>query len=269
MFYILFFGTVLCFLIFPLLRCFFFNIYNVFFYTPLDFFRFLYYKKWKEFQKFGIKMYVGMFGKGKTLSMTHECVQLYKKYGDKLRFISNYKLVGIPYIELKNFQQLVDLGEEEENEYIGTVVLIDEIENILSHRNFASFPLALLHMLTQQRKKKVYILCSAQRFHMVDKLFRSITSHVVDCNKIWRFCRVAFFDAWEYENCLNPTLIKPLSVDWWFVHDCDFNAYDTSQMISKGSAENFISNDEKLSRLGDIQHVEDGFKHRKRKKRKE
>ena len=233
---IIFFGVVFCFLVFPLVRCVFFNLFNVFFYTPLDVFRFFYHKRYKEFNRFGIKMYVGMFGRGKTLSMTHECLQLYKKYGDKLRIISNYKLVGIPYIELQNFQQLVDLGEEENSPYIGTVVLIDEIENILSHRNYANFPLALLHCLTQQRKKRVYILCSSQRFHMTDRLWRSITTHVVDCNKIWRFCRTAFYDAWEYENCLNPTLIKPFSVNWWFVHDRDYESYDTSQMITKGSA---------------------------------
>lgn len=109
-------------------------------------------------------MFIGMFGHGKTLSMTHHAYNIYKRFGDKVRFISNYQLNGIPYIPLTNFNQLVGLGEIEDDPYIGTVVLIDEIENVLSHRNFANFPLALLHTLTQQRKKKVYIMCSAQRF---------------------------------------------------------------------------------------------------------
>ena len=96
--------------------------------------------------------------------MTHRARLIYKKYGDKVRFISNYKLNDIPYIPLINFNQLVDIGEEEDSKYEGTVVLIDEVENVLSHRNFANFPLPLLHTLTQQRKKRVYVLASAQRF---------------------------------------------------------------------------------------------------------
>lgn len=269
MVFVLCLAFIFCLLIFPFLRCLIFNLHNVFVYTPYDLFNYFRYQRWKDFNYFGIKMYVGMFGHGKTLSMTHEVINLYKKYGDSIRIISNYKLVNIPYIPLVNFQQLIDIGEEEDDNYIGTVVLIDEVESLLSHRNFSSFPLSLLHLLCQQRKKRVYILCSSQRFHMVDRIFRSITTYVVDCSKYWRFCRTSFFDAWEYENCLNPTLIKPFNVRWWFVHNKDFNAYDTSQMITKTAAEEFISNDEKLARLGEVQHVEDGFKHRKRRKRKE
>lgn len=186
-----------------------------------------------------------MFGKGKTLSMTHFASDLYDRFGDSIRFISNYKLNNIPYIPLISFQQLVDLGEDE-TEYEGTVVLIDEVENLLSHRNFANFPKPLLHMLTQQRKKKVLILSSAQRFNMVDKLFRDITTYVIDCNKYWRFQHQEVYDAWELENAVNTQLIKRLDNKWWFIKNKDFNAYDTSEFISKHAAEDFISNNETL-----------------------
>lgn len=207
-------------------------------------------KEWKKFKKYGIDMFIGMFGHGKTLTMTHRANLLYEKYGDTIRFFSNYELKNIPYTQLVNFNQLVDLGEETECEYQGTVVLIDEIENLLSHRNFASFPLALLHMLTQQRKKRVYIMCSAQRFFMVDKLFRSITTHAIDCAKYWRYQRVRYYDAWDYENAMNAQLVKPLLTRWWFVRNKDFNSYDTSEMIMKGTAEDFISNEESIVRKG-------------------
>ena len=182
-----------------------------------------------------------MFGHGKTLSMTHRARLIYDQFGDDVRFISNYELKDIPYIPLINFNQLVDLGEQEDD-YKGTIVLIDEVENVLSHRNFANFPLELLHTLTQQRKKKVYIMASAQRFFMVDKLFRSITTNVINCNKFWRFQHCELYDAWEMENAMNFQLLKRKSNQWWFVKNQDFNSYDTSQMITKGSAEDFISN---------------------------
>lgn len=234
----------------PLVRVIVLNLHNIGIYSIWDLYDYFRLKKWKLFNLYGIDMFIGMFGHGKTLSMTHKARQIYERYGDSVRFISNYKLIGIPYIPLINFQQLVDLGEEDDNLYVGTVVLIDEIENVLSHRNFANFPLSLLHTLTQQRKKHIYIMCSAQRFFMVDKLFRSITTSVIDCNKYWRFQHMVYYDAWDYENGMNPQLIKSMGNFWWFVKNSDFNSYDTEQMVKKGSAEDFISNDEALQRKG-------------------
>lgn len=247
---ILIFGIVIVFLISPLVRCIFMHLHLVGIYSVVDLLDFVIHRRWKEFNLYGIDMFIGMFGHGKTLSMTHRARLIYQRYGDSVRFISNYKLIGIPYIPLINFNQLVDLGEEEDNKYVGTIVLIDEVENVLSHRNFANFPLALLHTLTQQRKKKIYIMCSAQRFFMVDKLFRSITTNVINCNKYWRFQHCEIYDAWDLENAMNYSAIKRQSNTWWFVKNNDFRCYDTSEMIKKGSAENFISNEEALVRKG-------------------
>lgn len=152
-FIVLLFGLIIS----PLIRAIVFNIHNVGIYSLKDIFDYFYLHKYRRFELFGIDLFVGMFGKGKTLSMTHKAKQIYKKYGDRVRFISNYTLNDIPFIPLINFNQLVDLGEDDDN-YEGTVVLIDEIENVLNNRNYAKFPLALLHTLTQQRKKRVYII---------------------------------------------------------------------------------------------------------------
>lgn len=243
-------GIIVVFIISPLFRVIIFNLHRIGIYSFYDIYEYIKYQRWKEFNLYGIDMFIGMFGHGKTLSMTHKARLIYNRFGDNVRFISNYKLVDIPYIPLINFNQLVDIGEEEDSKYVGTVVLIDEVENVLSHRNFANFPLALLHTLTQQRKKKVYILCSAQRFFMVDKLFRSITTNVINCNKFWRFQHCEIYDAWDLENAMNYSLIKRKANLWWFVRNKDFDSYDTSEMVKKSSAENFISNDEALVRKG-------------------
>ena len=249
---IVFLIIAVCVIIFisPLVRLIIKNLHRIGLYTVLDIITYIRYKKWREFNRYGIDLFIGMFGHGKTLSMTHQARLLYNQYGDNLRFISNYKLNDIPYIPLINFQQLVDIGEEEDNKYVGTVVLIDEIENVLSHRNFANFPLALLHTLTQQRKKKVYIMASAQRFFMVDKLFRSITTNVIDCNKYWRFQHCELYDAWDLENAMNYQMIRRFSNEWWFVRNIDYMSYDTSEMVKKTTAEQFISNEESLVRKG-------------------
>lgn len=236
-------------LLVPFLRCLVTNLHNVGIYTAYDVFTYLKHRRWREFNKYGIVMFVGMFGHGKTLSMVKSASDLYKQYGDDLKFISNIKLNGIPYQELINFEQICEIGELDDGR-IGTVVIIDEISSVLSHRNYASFPLEMLNVLTQQRKKKVYIMCTAQRFFMVDKLFRAITTWVVDCNKYWRFQNMKFYDAWELENAMNPRMLKCMGNSWWFVKNKHYAAYDTSQMVSKNASKDFISNEEAIQRKG-------------------
>ena len=237
-------------LISPLFRVILKNLHLTFIYAIVDSFLYFRYKKWEKFDCYGIDVFCGMFGHGKTLSMTHRAVYLYKKFGDRIRFISNYHLEKIPYTKLENFQQLVDLGEDK-TIYEGTVVLIDEVENVLNNRNFAKFPLALLHMINQQRKSHVYMMMSSPRFFQIDKMMRQIATHVYICDKFWRFQHVQSYDAWDFENAMNTRDIKRISNMWWFVKNQDYNAYDTEQLISKDSAEKFISNEEALQRIGD------------------
>ncbi|MDR2546765.1 MAG: hypothetical protein LBC96_04540 [Lachnospiraceae bacterium] len=234
----------------PFLRMLVSNLHNIGLYTVKDVFNYFRYKEWRKFKRFGIDIFIGMFGKGKTLSMTHHATSLYRRYGDSLVFISNYKLNKVPYIPLVNFNQLVNLGETMPEGVQGYVVLIDEISSVLSHRNFANFPIKLIGLLCQQRKRRVYIMCTAQRFFMVDKLWRSITTNVYNCNKHWRFQNMKCYDAWELENAMNASMIRRKSNAWWFVRNRDYHAYDTSEMITKNKSSDFISNEASIVRKG-------------------
>lgn len=235
----------------PLFRVIVKNLHLIGVYSFVDLYTYIRYKKWLDFNWFGIDCFIGLFGHGKTLSMIHRANIIYNQYGDKIRFFSNVHLNNIPYIELVNFQQLVDLGEEDKSDYVGNVVLIDEVENVLNNRNFAKFPLALLHVINQQRKSKVYIMCTSPRFFQIDKMLRQITTKVYICDKFWRFQHLQSFDAWDYENAMNTRDIKRMSNIWWFVKNQDYNAYNTLEKVSKDSAENFISNEESLRRIGE------------------
>lgn len=236
-------GVVVLFCISKFFQCLVFNVHNVLFYGIKDIVKLIIFRK-KEFKLYGIDMYIGMFGKGKTLSMVHKAQQIYKFFGDDVTFLSNIKLNSIPYIPLENFEQLIDL---ENKDKLGYVVIIDEVSSVLSHRNYSNFPIELIGLLTQQRKKKIYIMATAQRFFMVDKIFRSITTNIIDCNKFWRFEHCKVFDAWEFEN---SGIVKPrrLNHSYWFIKDKDFSAYDTSEMIDKNKSQDFISNEESIKR---------------------
>ena len=235
----------------PLIRCIVSNLGNIYFYGLKDVILYFKDREWEKVNiGWGITCYIGMFGHGKSLSMCHNAQKIYDQYGDKVRFISNIHLKHIPYIELTNFNQLVEIADNPDDRYEATVVLIDEIEALLSHRNFANFPLTLLNCLMQQRKLKLRIYCSAQRWFTVDKIWLSITTDIYDCNKYWRFQHMVKYDAWDYENAMNFSLIRPISNIWWFVKNKDYDTYDTSQMISRQSSEDFLSNEESIVRTG-------------------
>lgn len=249
--FILFLLLILLLFIFSsLFRCFVFNLHNVAYYSVRDIYEYFKYKKWKNFTESGIDLYIGMFGRGKTLSIVHRVRKIYETYGDSIKFISNVELKGIPYIPLINFNQLLDLQAEPEDGVQGYVVVIDEVSSVLSNRNYANFPLELLSTLTQQRKRHIKILSSCQRYYMCDKLYRTLSNYVYDCDKLWRFQTWRKYDAWDYENAMNPRLIKCLGVGTWFVKNRDFESYSTEQMITKDMCNAFISNEESIIRKG-------------------
>ena len=58
-------------LVSKLARCILLNLHNIGIYSIYDLITYVKEKKWNDFDLYGIDMYVGMFGKGKTLSLVH------------------------------------------------------------------------------------------------------------------------------------------------------------------------------------------------------
>lgn len=229
----------------PIVPFLFKNFYLVVFYGVLDIYKYFKYKRWREFKRYGkIMCYTGLFGSGKTLSMTHFVRYLYEKYNNQevfdfeqgkwvvqhIHIISNYTLYGIPYTPLTCEEQLYNIEQPKQDI---TIVLLDEISAIFNNRDYKNFTPDLLISLLQCRHRKVLFLGSAQRFQMTDKNFRQTMETSSNCKKFWRICRVNLLDAYELENCTNPLMLKPLARQYWFVRDSDYQAYDTNEMVTK------------------------------------
>ena len=122
--------------------------------------------------------------------------------------------------------------EDELNVKLVTLVLGDEFSVQMNSRSFKTNidPLFLNTILTC-RHYDISLFYTTQRFHHVDALLRQVTSRVGDCNKLWRFQRISWYDAWELENAANVANIKPLSRGCWFVTNSDYNAYDTMACV--------------------------------------
>lgn len=191
--------------------------------------------------------YVGLFGKGKTLSAVHKVVSMYERYDglsvwcprrqrfvtQRVKVLSNVAL-SIPYENLVSLEQIVlcaerNREEDDENDTLTiTLVLGDEFSVQMNSRSFKTNidPLFLNTLLTC-RHYYISLYYTTQRYGHVDALLRQVTSYVVDCDKLWRFQRQNIYDAWEMENASNTMLLTPLSRSCWFVRNKDYAVYDT------------------------------------------
>lgn len=216
--------------------------------------------------------YVGLFGKGKTLSAVHRVVTAYNHYDGKpvwcprrkkivtqrVKVISNVSL-SIPYEEFISLEQVVLDAErkqayDNENDTLTvTLVLGDEFSVQMNSRNFKTNidPLFLNTILTC-RHYYISLYYTAQRFGHVDALLRQVTSSVIECNKLWRFQRLSVYDAWDMENAANTLMLKPIARSCWFVKDRDYTAYDTLACVGnlkKSMKEGDMMSEEEILKL--------------------
>lgn len=220
---------------------------NSVWYAVIDLYKYFRYRCWNVCATGTISCYVGLFGKGKTLSAVHKVVSLYKRYNDKkifdfyrnkwvtqkIHIISNVSL-AIPYEDFVSLSQIVAVADrmrsldEQNDTRTCTIVLGDEFSVQLNSRSFKSNidPLFLNTLLTC-RHHHISLIYTSQRFNHVDALLRQVTSYVYTCNKIWRIMVHEQYDAFDLENASDPTLIKPKRRFGWFIRDAAFNAYDT------------------------------------------
>lgn len=241
--YLIIIGLLIC----KFTRMVIFNIHREMAYLALDIFEYFRYKKWNNWNGFGLNIYVGMFGRGKTLSATRYVLRQAKRY--KLNVISNIKLNGYPYTPLTNWQEIVDAPGN-------TIILIDEMSTVFNARQWKDFNINLLFQLLQCRKNKKMIVGTAQRFAHVDKLLRDITYEVIDCTKYWRWQHTQHYDGWDYENCMNKRMLKRVHHNWNFITNKDYKSYDTSEIIDNTKRTEFMSNEEILGARGEVQFNE-------------
>ena len=239
-----------CIIIFPYFRCVVFNPHYTAFYGVTDLWDYFIHKKWRLCDKYvgELVCFMGLFGKGKTLSAVKKVCSLYRRYNgikvwDRSRkkwvmqqviVVSNVNLTDVPYIAFESLHQLVKLTQEikdsdELNDtYTFIVCLADEFSVQMNSRNFKSNidPLFLNTILTC-RHYRLSIYYTAQRFNQVDALLRQVTQTVINCNKKWRLQGLNYYDGYELENCTNPMLVQPIARGCLFITNRDYNAYDT------------------------------------------
>ncbi len=248
------------------------NLLKVLYNAPKDIYKWLRYLRWREGKMGNLIAFVGLFGKGKTLSAVHFIMTKYRKYNNrriydfsrrkwvtqKVHVISNVNLSGIPYEHFSGLVQVIQAAQQykvldQENDTLTLIYILgDEFSVQLNSRKFKENidPLFLNTLLTC-RHHHISLVYTSQRFNHVDALLRQVTSYVVSCNKVWRCMVHRQYDAYQLENATDPLLIKPIRRFGWFIEDKDYNAYDTLACVdnlSKSCQEgDMLSEDEILA----------------------
>lgn len=169
-----------------------------------DYYKSLYYcfKTPKNpFENFlGMVGYLGYYGQGKSLSMTHTINKWRKvadKYDKNLKIYTNYFYIGQDGA-LESFADIEKICiEKMNNKDDDTYVLfaIDELQNVMNSRNWNETKKfeTLMSIFTQTRKLKVMFLYTSPVSSMADKSIRVSSKDMLYCKKINRF----FFLRWR------------------------------------------------------------------------
>lgn len=237
------------------------------YYIVFDKLIYYFYRRKLEFYGWGIHLYTGKFGQGKTSLMTIIAYKLCKKY-PQLHVLTNLKLKNFPehtkIIELKTADDILNAPDN-------TLVLIDEIGTLFNSRDFTSgknsVPKPVFQHLCQCRKRHMMILATVQRFNLLDKQIRDITATVTSCRTSFKhpFSRMLTgitYDIDEYEAYVQNSLYNPRVDSTRVEIQTDFyrNLYDTSELIQGFLKMKYLSDDEILRNQGETSIFGDGTK---------
>lgn len=165
----------------------------------------------QTFTEYGMTLFTGHQGGGKTMSLVLELEQYRIKY-PKIVIATNFGYIHETY-QLKQIDDILEVIQtaKEDPDYFGIVIGWDEIQNDFDN-NTRSFPVSLLRTITQQRKQGIKMLATSQVFTRVAKQIREQTYSVVDCKTLlfrWTFQR--WYDAEDFEyHISNPDKRKKI-----------------------------------------------------------
>lgn len=205
----------------------------------------------KKLHLYGIWLYCGLYGQGKTMALTEYLTRMRKRYGKRIYIATNYGFKEEDFV-INNWRDLL-------TEYDRPVIFgYDEIQNEFSSRDYKNFPYELVKLLTQNRKGHgKQIVGTAQRFARVDKVIRELCSHVVECRTLLgRYTRTKRYDSEDYEEMLHQVdVLRKKKVPcrrYSFVQsDALRDAYDSFQMLKSAKTKEYVSAYEKIGMKDD------------------
>lgn len=189
----------------------------------------------KKFKPYGLWMYCGAQGSGKTIGIVEQLERWRIEY-PKAKICTNFDYEHAT----DRMTSLNDLFTVRNGE-AGVIFAIDELQNEFSSNLSKNFPETLLSVITMQRKQRIVILASSQVFTRVAKPLREQTFYVIDCRTMFgRYTRLKCYTADDYNSIIDKRDVTEakfkLHKKWKysFVQSDDLRSkYDTYAIVER------------------------------------
>lgn len=192
--------------------------------------------KWKIYdlknpppvRPYGITCYVGLPGKGKTLSLVEELFSLKKKF-PKAKIYTNFGF-KLQDGSIKGWKDLVDFKNGED----GVIFGLDEVHDLFGRKDWASMPPEILSLFSQNRKHAKQFLCTAQAYADIGVDLRRRCHYIIECRN-WanRWIRQLWFKPENYKEFDGQRTTRKRAKRTSFIATNDiYNAYDTYALIN-------------------------------------
>ncbi|WP_313150968.1 hypothetical protein [Lysinibacillus capsici] len=197
-----------------------------------------------EFKEYGLHMFCGEQGAGKTTAVVELLVNRMKKRypRSKIRTNMNFRYQDGP---INHWEDLV----QNENGIYGQIEVLDEIQTWFSSLQSKNFPPEMLTEISQQRKQRKMLVGTAQVYSRIAKPIREQTTFVylpVTIMGCLTWVRVSKPRYWDDEKQTFKHYIK----HYFFIHTKEVrDAFDTYEKIEKYKKEGF--KDDKIRTLSD------------------
>lgn len=233
---------------------------SFFCYFIYDLLNYIVYHEYQIFTGWGIHLYTGKFGKGKTSQAVIDTYNLCKKF-KQITVLTNIKLMNFPeHTKILSLNTVDDILNAPEN----TICLIDEIGTLFNSRDFTSgkksVPKSLFQHLCQCRKRKLVIFGTVQRFNLLDKQIRDVSADVTACNSMpkypfTRILQAVTFDIDEYEMYMINPMYNPrvLKSNVLIQKNQYRQLYDTTELVQGLLEQNYVPDTEILANRGEIE----------------
>lgn len=214
-------------------------------YVILDTYKWIFGKK--VFNEYGLTMFCGRQGSGKTMGMTDYLERMRKRYPNCLIY-TNYNYEH-QTAAMESWRDLLTIR----NNTDGVIFAIDELQNEYNSNNYKDFPETILSTVTMQRKQRIKIVATSQVFTRVVKQLREQCYEVVECRTFWgRWTFLSAFDADDYNQAIDSSPDAKLDVKKVWRHnfvqsDEIRNLYDTYKVIEQMKNKEFIPRAERIS----------------------
>lgn len=195
-----------------------------------------------EFKEYGLHMFCGEQGSGKTTSVVHLLQVLKAKYPKcKIRTNMNYLYEDG---QITHWKDMVSNS----NGIYGQIEVIDEIQTWFNSLQSKDFPPEMLTEISQQRKQRKMLIGTAQVYSRIAKPIREQTTFVYLPFTILGCLTVVRVTKPEYWDDQKQKFTKYIR-NYFFVHtDIIRNSFDTYKKIKKYVDTGFKTETEHMDR---------------------